>query len=95
MYARVTHFNMKPEMVEDAKARLEHMKPQVMSLPGIKHFINSINDDGTGCVVAVVESREISEANNDAVEKLWSIFADHLAAAPEASGFEVIANWSN
>lgn len=93
MYARVTHYQMKPEMVDDAKAKLEQMKPAIMNLPGMQHFINTLNEDGSGCVVALVESRVVSESNQDAVSQLWAQFADHLAAPPDASGFEVIANW--
>jgi len=94
MFARVTHFQMKPDMVQDAIARLDQMKPAIMNLPGLHQFINTINQDGSGCVVALVESKEVSDANEDAVAQLWSQFADHLTAPPEASGFDVVANWS-
>ncbi|WP_338551068.1 hypothetical protein [Roseovarius phycicola] len=94
MYARITHYQMKPDMVQDAIARLEQMKPAIMGLPGMRQFINTINADGSGCVVALVESREVSDANEEAVAQLWAQFADHLAAPPEPSGFDVIANWS-
>ena len=94
MFARVTHYKMKPEMVDDAKAKLEQMKPAIMSLPGMQRFINTLNDDGSGCVIALVESRAVSEANQEAVSQLWAQFADHLAAPPDVSGFDVIADWS-
>ncbi len=94
MFARVTRYQMKPGLVEDAMTRLEQMKPTIMGLPGMRQFINTINADGTGCVIALVESREVSESNEEAVAQLWTQFADHLAAPPEASGFEVVANWS-
>ena len=56
---------------------------------------NSINDDGSGCVVALVESKEISDANATKVTEVWSTFADHLEGLPEAHGFEVFTDWSN
>ena len=95
MHARVTHYKMKPESIETATAMLHSMKDQIMALPGMKQFINSINADGTGCVIAIVESREISEANEPATQSIWAQYSDHLLAVPEANGFDVIVDWSN
>ena len=94
MHVRITHYRMKPEAIEAATALLHEMKEQIMALPGLKQFIYSINSDGTGCVVAVVESREISDANEPAVQALWAHYADHLLKAPKAEGYDVIADWS-
>ena len=95
MFMRVTHYRMKPSAITAAKAMLEQMKEQIMSMPGMIRFTNSLNDDGTGCVVALVESKEASEANASRVAEAWSAFADHLDGAPEPHGFEVFADWSN
>lgn len=95
MYARVTHYRMKPESVESGTALLHEMKDRIMALPGLIHFINSVNADGSGCVISIVESKETSDANAEAVQAIWAAFADHLAGAPEMNGFDVIANWSN
>lgn len=95
MHVRVTHYKMKPEAIGAATALLEQVKGQIMGLPGLKQFINSINSDGTGCVIAVSESREMATANEPASKAIWAQFADHLTAEPEMEGFDVIANWSN
>ncbi len=95
MFMRVTHFKMKPEAIGAAKALMDQMKDQVMAMPGMMRFTNAINEDGTGCVVAVVESREISEANAPRVAEAWAAFADHLAGAPEPHGFDVFVDWAN
>lgn len=95
MFARVTHYKMKPASIETATAMLHEMKPQIMALPGMKQFINSINADGSGCVVSLIESREISEANEASVQAIWTHYQDHLLAPPETSGFDVIVDWSN
>lgn len=94
MHVRITHYRMKPESIEAATAILHEMKEQIMALPGLKQFINSINSDGKGCVVALVESREISDANEPAVQALWAHYADHLLEAPKAEGYDVIVDWS-
>ncbi|MEP1208042.1 MAG: hypothetical protein ABJM29_18220 [Rhizobiaceae bacterium] len=95
MYARVTHFKMKPGSVATAKAMIEPMKDKIMGLPGTVQFINSVNDDGSGCVVAIVESKEQSDANQESVAAIWAHFAEHLEAAPTPEGYEVFVNWSN
>jgi len=95
MYIRVTHYQMKPESVEAAKAVLHQMKDQIMAMPGMLRFTNSVNADGSGCVVAVVESQETSDANKEAVAAAWSKFAEHLTGPVEPHGFEVFADWSN
>tara|TARA_R110000787_G_scaffold104370_4_gene211392 strand:- start:2152 stop:2439 length:288 start_codon:yes stop_codon:yes gene_type:complete len=94
MFARVTHYQIKPDSVNEAKALTEKLKPKIMALPGVHSFINMIGDDGKGCVVSLVESRETSEANAQAVQALWANFKDHLADAPTAEGYDVFANWS-
>ena len=75
-------------------AMIEPMKDQIMGLPGMIQFINTINPDGSGCVISVVESQEISDANQEKVTAIWGHFADHLEGPPNAQGFEVFANWS-
>jgi hypothetical protein len=93
MFARITHFKMKKASIDKSKALLETLKPQILALPGMKQFINTMNDDGSGCVISLVESRATSEANQKAVAALWANFSEHLEAPPKAEGFEVFANW--
>ncbi len=95
MHVRVTKYKMKPEAIEEATAMLEKMKGQIMALPGMKQFINSINADGSGCVIAVNESREQATANEPASKGIWALYSDHLAVEPETQGFDVVVNWSN
>jgi hypothetical protein len=93
MFARVTHYKMKKTSIDEAKALLEKLKPQIMALPGMKQFINTMNDDGSGCVISLVESRAVSDDNQQAVAALWGNFSAHLEGAPKAEGFDVFADW--
>ncbi|MCP5081505.1 MAG: hypothetical protein GY948_07390 [Alphaproteobacteria bacterium] len=95
MFARVVRYRMKPEAVERATAKLDAMKPQIMTLPGLIHFTNMMNEDGSGVVVSVVESQETSDANQDRVQALWANFADDLVEPPVAEGYDVLMNESN
>jgi len=93
MYARITKFKMKTSSVDAAKAKLEELKPKIMALPGMHQFVDTMADDGSGYVVAIVESRETSEANTQHVAALWANFSEYLEDKPEAEGYDVIANW--
>ena len=90
MYARVTKYRMKPEAMNDSIALLQELKPQIMALPGMIHFINVANEDGNGYVIVLVESKEISDANKDSVAQIWARFGDLLAAPPEPVGYDVL-----
>ena len=86
---------MKPESIAAATALLEQLKPQILAMPGVLRFINAVDDTGAGYVVSVVESKESSEANTEAVQAMWSNFAQFLEEPPVPQGFGVIADWSN
>lgn len=95
MFARVTHYQMKPGSKEAATEMMLSLKDQIMAMPGMHNFINVMNDDGSGYVIAVVESEETSNANADKVAALWGNFAQFMMAPPEPAGFDVVANWGN
>lgn len=93
MFARITKYKMKPGSRDEATALMEKLKPQIMALPGIKQFINVMNDDGTGYVVSLVESKAKSDANAEKVREIWANFGPFLEAMPNPEGYDVIANW--
>lgn len=95
MYARITPYRMKTDKVEDAAALLQQVKDEVMALPGVRTFVNVGNEDGSGYAIAIVESKEISDANADKVRAIWAKFADYLAEMPTPEGYDVLAHWSN
>ena len=96
MFARITPYQMKTDTLDDAKAKIEALKSQVMGLPGIKQFINVVDDEtGKGYVISLVESREVSDANAAQVSAIWGQFAEHLTAMPTPEGYDVFANWKN
>ncbi|QGX97532.1 hypothetical protein EI983_04255 [Roseovarius faecimaris] len=95
MFARVTHYRMKPGSKDAATEKMNALKAEILGMPGMHNFINVMNDDGTGYVIAVVESEESSNANAEKVAALWSNFAEFMLAPPEPVGYDVVANWSN
>jgi hypothetical protein len=95
MFARITHYKMKAGSRDAATDLLNSLRDQIMGMPGMHHFLNAANEDGSGYVVSVVESEAVSNANADKVAKIWSNFADYLEGPPKTEGYDVIANWSN
>lgn len=95
MFARITHYKMKPGSRDKATALLHSLRDQIMGMPGMHHFVNVMREDGSGYIVSVVESEASSNANADKVAKIWSNFAGYLEEPPKAEGYDVIANWSN
>lgn len=95
MFARVTEYKMKSGSRDAATETLNAMKSQIMAMPGMLQFINVMNEDGSGCVVALVENEETSNANAEAAAAAWAQFLDVLEATPSPKGYDVIANWTN
>ena len=93
MFARITQFKMKPGMQDAAEAKMNELKDQIMGMEGMHSFTNVMNEDGTGFVVAVVQSEETSNANASKVAKLWGHFAEFLEGPPSPAGYDVVVHW--
>jgi len=95
MIARISKYKMKPDSIAAAEALLNKLKPQIMGLSGTRNFVNVVDDDGNGYVIAVVESEEIANSHADAVQSIWAQFADFLEGAPEVSQYRVLMSETN
>jgi hypothetical protein len=94
MFARVTPYQLKSGEREAALATLQEMKADILALPGLKQFINVLGEDGSGYVISLVESEEISDANAEKVRALWGRMGPHLAEMPTPQGGDVVADWA-
>ncbi len=95
MFARVTPYKMKPGTREAATKKLNAMKDTIMGMSGMKDFINVMNADGSGYVIAVIESEAQSNANAETVKAAWGQMAEFLEAMPTPQGYDVVVNWKN
>ncbi len=93
MYARVTPFKMKAGSKEAAKAIMDGLKDRILAIDGMQHFINVMDDDGNGYVVALTTNAETPPEVQERINALWGAFGEHLEARPEAQSFTVMANW--
>lgn len=94
MFARITPFKMKAGSRDEARKIMDRLKDQIMGLKGMKHFVCAMNEDGSGYVVALVESKAASDANQPKVRELWANFSTLLERQPEPQGFDVIEEWA-
>ena len=94
MFVRITEYKMKAGSRDAAMEIMERVKGDILAMPGIHQFVNGMDDDGSGHIVVLSESRETSEANASRVKEIWANFADLLESAPTMVGHDVIANWS-
>lgn len=94
MYARITPYKMKPGTRDAAEAKLNELKDQILGLPGMQHFLNVMNDDGSGYVISTVVDKATSDDNAEQVKAIWGNFAELLEAKPTPEGFDVIADWT-
>ena len=84
MFARVTHYKMKPGSRDATTVIMNSLKSQIMGMPGMHNFINVANEDGSGYVISVVESEATSNSNASKVAELWGAFSNHMEAAPQS-----------
>jgi hypothetical protein len=94
MQARITRFKMKPEAAAAARTLMHALKPDILALPGMLHFVAAMNEDGSGYTVAMIEDAAGSSAESvDAVRALWHRFHDHLETVSAPEIYDALADW--
>lgn len=94
MFARITNYKMKPGSRDAATEIMNGLRPDIMALPGITRFINVMNDDGSGYVIALTTEETMDGETANKVNQLWGAFSEHLEGPPERASFHVIADWT-
>ncbi|MCA0044151.1 hypothetical protein [Celeribacter litoreus] len=94
-FARVTPYQLKPGMRDVATKKINGMKGQIMALHGMQRFLNVVNSDNSGYIVAVLDSEEASNRNMAKVREIWGSMADCLQEMPTPMGYDVVLEWEN
>jgi hypothetical protein len=94
MHARITRYKMKPGSTDAARALQDKLKDQIMGLPGMRHFYNAMNEDGSGYIISLLEPGEVAADNPERVKAIWANFSELLEAMPTPESYELIADWS-
>jgi predicted glycosyl hydrolase (DUF1957 family) len=80
----------------DASLELaRELKSDIMSIPGIKYWFNTGNEDGTCAVIAIYESKEAAEAAQPKAKQLFGAFAEFMTSEPDPVGYEVVESGVN
>lgn len=95
MYARITPYKLKPGSREAATRIVHELKPKIMALEGMSRFINVIDQDNRGYVVALTTEPEMTPEVQERVRALWGALGEHLEAMPVATNCEVVVDWAN
>ncbi len=94
MDARITRFRMKTDKIDEARRKLEQMRPRIMDLPGMRHFINVMGEDGTSYTISLLDETATAPSP-EALKAVWAEFAPFMAGPPETPMLgEVVADWS-
>ncbi|RYH08758.1 hypothetical protein [Tropicimonas sp. IMCC6043] len=94
MYARITSYKMKPGSRAGATEVMNGLRGNILGLPGMVRFINVMQDDGSGLVIALTTQETMDEETTEKVAQLWSNFAEFLEAPVERQDYHVLADWS-
>jgi len=96
MYARITTFDAQRDKFDDTLNRLREMLPDILAIPGLKHYYHTGRaDDGKCAVVAIYESKEAAQAATPIAQDIFGRFADALASTPLPQEFDVLLHGSN
>jgi hypothetical protein len=95
MYARITTYHCKPEMLGDAIALAEKMKPEIIGIHGLRHWFSTGNEDGNCALIGIYENREAAEAATDTVRAFFARFAEYIDSEPQPLGYEVLLHGAN
>ena len=89
MHARITRVQVAVDKIEEARAKVAGLLPEIRSIPGLKEFINVVNDDGGGVTIALYNSKEELEAATPRVSEILSGLAGLFTSAPTSEAYEV------
>ena len=81
--------------MDDAIALVEKMKPEIMGIPGLKHWFSTGNEDGNCALIGIYESREAAEAAKDAVREFFGRFAEYIDSELQTLGYEILVHGTN
>ncbi len=95
MYARITTYKVKLGTYDEISEKIEEMKPEILAIPGIKHWISTGNDDGSCAIIAIYESKEAAEAATSKAMELFGRFAEYYESPPQPWGYDVLHMESN
>ena len=90
MYARVTHYEVRPEKIKEAHDLFQEAQAIVRKASGLKSFTNVMREDGKGLILALYENKAAAGAAAPLVREYWMRFTSVLAAPPMLEDYATV-----
>jgi len=90
MYARITHYEVQVERIQDAQDLFRASLGFIRKVRGLELFTNFMGEDGGGLLVAVYENKVAAGAAAPLVQKFWDRFTDLLRTPPLLEEFNTV-----
>ena len=87
MHVRTASFAGRADKIKEMEAHLDVIKPKLSSIPGVVCVYTTWNEDGSGLVFAMYESKQAADAALPTVSEVWAEMAPFLTAPPAISEF--------
>jgi hypothetical protein len=92
MFTRLTTFQADKTKLDALEKSMSAVREQLKTVSGLVSCYSSWAANGSGCVVAVYESKDLAEAGAEKARVIWGSLASMLTAPPSTSVFENVAD---
>lgn len=82
MYARITHYQVQRDKLDEALEIGRGIRAEVARIPGLRAFASFSRDDGKSVVIAVYENKAAAGAAAKYVTEIWEKLAAVVVAPP-------------
>ena len=88
MYARVTSFQVDPTKIEEMRAKLPSIKPQLEKMAGLVDWYSVWRADGQGYVFTVFKDKATADASLGLARDIWGGLSKLLKGQPKPETFD-------
>jgi len=88
MYARVTSFQVDPAKIEEMRAKLPSIKPQLEKMAGLVDWYSVWRADGQGFVLTVFKDKASADASLELARDIWGGLSNLLKGQPKPETFD-------
>jgi hypothetical protein len=88
MYARVTSYQVDPTKIEDMRAKLPSIMPQLEKMAGLIDWYSVWRADGRGYVLTVFKDKASADASLELARDIWGGLSKLLIGQPKPETFD-------
>ncbi len=90
MYARITHFTIKPARFDDLVAWSEEIREQILDIPGMRSGYMIKSSENSVISVGIYDDQESAEKAQAAVKGFIGQMTEFLEGTPETTTGEIV-----